>query len=42
MTPATASFTAQRRRLLVGAGAALAAPGLLAQERWPARPVEMD
>jgi tripartite-type tricarboxylate transporter receptor subunit TctC len=31
----------QRRRLLLGAGAALAVPTLLAQERWPARPVKM-
>lgn len=31
----------QRRRLLLGAGAALVAPTLLAQERWPARPVKM-
>jgi tripartite-type tricarboxylate transporter receptor subunit TctC len=31
----------QRRRLLLGAAAALAAPVSLAQERWPARPVKM-
>ncbi len=30
-----------RRRLLLGTAAALAAPGLLAQERWPVRPVRM-
>ena len=31
----------RRRRLLLGAGALLAAPTLLAQERWPAKPVRM-
>ena len=41
MATTIASFTAQRRRLLLGAGAALAAPPLLAQERWPARPVKI-
>jgi tripartite-type tricarboxylate transporter receptor subunit TctC len=30
-----------RRRLLLGAAATLAAPTLLAQERWPAKPVRM-
>ncbi len=30
-----------RRRLIAGAAAALAAPGLMAQERWPTKPVRM-
>ena len=41
MTAPAARFAAQRRQLLLGAGAALAGPRLLAQERWPARPVRI-
>jgi tripartite-type tricarboxylate transporter receptor subunit TctC len=38
MTP---SSDATRRRLLLSAAAALASPALLAQDRWPAKPVKM-
>ena len=31
----------RRRRLLLGAGAALALPAVMAQERWPSKPVRM-
>lgn len=41
MSPPTIPTGAQRRRLLLGAAAALAVPRLLAQEPWPARPVKV-
>lgn len=41
MSAMPAQLATQRRRLLLGAGAALAVPRLLAQERWPARPVRI-
>lgn len=42
MSTAPNSFRGHaRRRLLLGAGCALAAPALLAQERWPTRPVKI-
>lgn len=42
MSALSGPLAAQRRRLLLlGAGAALAVPRLLAQERWPARPVRI-
>lgn len=41
MTARAARFAALRRQLLLGAGAALAGSRLLAQERWPARPVRI-
>ena len=34
-------ITGGRRRLLLGAAAVLGAPALLAQERWPAKPVKI-
>ena len=39
--PLKPGVPAQRRRLLLGTGAALAASALLAQERWPAKPVRI-
>ena len=39
--PLKAGLVAHRRRLLLGAGAAMTASALLAQERWPARPVKI-
>lgn len=37
----TQSTSLPRRRLLMGVGGALAMPALLAQERWPAKPVKI-
>ena len=36
-----APLSTQRRRLLLGAAAALAVPTLVAQERWPTKPVKV-